>query len=79
MVMAKLKAPVYKEKDKIICEELLSQLLTAYENLKISCHACVPIKQGSLNYGYGVSGSKKSICCDAVISIVKEIKKIKGW
>jgi hypothetical protein len=77
--MAKLKGPIYKEVNTQSCNELLEKLLATCQELDFVCRANEPISRGGTRVGYGVSESKKAIVCDTVISIVKEIKKIKGW
>jgi len=77
--MAKLKAPIYKEANVQSCNDLLEELLATCQELDFVCRANVPISKSGIRVGYGVSESKKAIVCDTVVSIVKEIKKIKGW
>lgn len=77
--MAKVKAPIYKDKNSHCCEDLMEKLLREIEGLNFECRANLPISKGNMRAGYGINKSNKDIACDAIISIVKEIKKIKGW
>lgn len=77
--MAKQKAPIYKKENIQSCDELLEQLLDSCQELDFVCKANIPLSRGGTRIGYGVSESKKNIVCDHLISIVKEIKKTKGW
>lgn len=76
-------AKIYKEKDVICDEDLLKQLNGAYFELKERMRATVPINKGnssgSTTIGYGVSKTQRGIAADAVISIAKAIKLLKGW
>jgi len=80
--MTKAKAPVYKTQNHQpeILNDLLEQVQLSLEELNFVCKANLPISKIPGNIvGYGVEASKKSIVCDHLISIIKEIKKIKGW
>jgi len=80
--MTKAKAPVYKTQNHQPNElnELLDQTQLTLEELNFVCKANLPISKvpGTI-IGYGVEATKKSIVCDHLISIIKEIKKIKAW
>ncbi len=74
-----MKARIYKEKDVICNEDLLKQLNHAYVELEEQMKAVIPIKKGNRTIGYGVSKTQRGIAADAVISIAKAIKALKGW
>ena len=59
--------------------DLLADLSWAVAELELAVKAVVPIARGGRQLGYGVDKAKKAIACDLVISIVREIKKVKGW
>lgn len=75
------KATVYKEKnsqpDKL--KDLLDQVVLHFEELNFLCRANLPVSQNGRVVGYGVDMAKKTIACDHLASILKEIKKIKGF
>ena len=78
----KAKSPVYKTQghQPDCLNDLLEQLQLSLEELNFVCKANLPISKFPGNIvGYGVEASKKSIVCDHLISIIKEIKKIKAW
>jgi len=76
--MAK-KARIYKEKD-VVCDlDLLKQLNDAFIELEQQMKATISIHKGLCVAGYGVSKTQRGIAADAVISIAKAIKNLKGW
>jgi hypothetical protein len=80
--MAVAKAPVYREKNHQpnVLNDLLEQAERAMEELNFVCRANLPISKVPGNIiGYGIEATKKTIVCDHLVSIIKEIKKIKGW
>lgn len=80
--MTKAKAPVYKTQNHQpdCLNDLLEQIQLSLEELNFVCKANLPISKVPGNIiGYGVEAAKKSIACDHLISIIKEIKKIKAW
>jgi hypothetical protein len=76
-----VKAPVYKTKNHQpdCLNDLLEQVQLSLEELNFVCKANLPISKNGSVAGYGVEMVKKSIVCDHLLSIIKEIKKIKGW
>jgi hypothetical protein len=77
--MATAKGPIFQLKGSIGNPELLDQLQEAVEELAIRMKATVPIKKGQVEVGFGVDKTQRNIAADAVISIVKAIKSVKGW
>ena len=77
--MATGKAPIYHEKDVIPNPELLKQLNEAVLNLEEKMKATIVIHRGEHEVGFGVSKAQRGIAADAVISIAKAIKTLKGW
>lgn len=77
------KASIYKEEGVLCNPELLTQLKNAVIELEEKMKASVPIKRntlaGSKIYGYGVNKAQRGIAADAVISIARAIKSLKGW
>ncbi len=59
--------------------DLMSELAQAITDLEAACRAVVPISNGSRRVGYGINQSRKAIACDAIVSIVKELRKVRGW
>ena len=76
-----MKSPIYREPNykPEILTTLIKDAKYAIEDLERTCVATIPVYKGSSVCGYGLNGSQKSISCDLIISIMKEIKKIKGW
>jgi len=72
------KAPIYKEKNFMANKDLFTQLKEAVDNLEHTMQASEPIYRTSI-VGYGVSKAKRAIAADAVISIARQIKGLKGW
>ena len=77
--MAKSNAAIFKEMGTIENPELLDQLDVAIEELVIEMKATVPITKGSHRIGFGADKIKRGIAADAVISIAKAIKGLRGW
>lgn len=77
------KGPIYKEEGVISNPELLDQLNVAFVELESKMKALIPIKKGNYSgsciVGYGVNKAQRGIAADAVISIAKAIKSLKGW
>lgn len=59
--------------------DLMSKLWAAIEDAKRASEAKVAISRGSHRVGYGVSKEDKAIACDAIMSIVRQIKSSKAW
>lgn len=73
------KAPIYTEEYQIVDIRLLKQLKEAIVELEEKMKATVPITQGLNRVGWGVSKTHRGIAADAVISITKAIKSLRGW
>jgi len=73
------KARIYKEEGAIENPELLDQLRAAVEELEVRMKATVPISRGTSKIGFGVSKAQRGIAADAVISVARAIKALKGW
>jgi len=73
------KGLVYKQKGVLLCETLFNELDNTILELKTICTTNIPIGKGAVKVGYGISQSNKNIKCDQIISILREIKRIKGW
>lgn len=74
-----VKATIFTLEGLIDGPELLDQLREAVEELERKMKAAVPIKRGGQRVGYGVSKAKRGIAADAVISIARAIKSLRGW
>ena len=59
-------------------KELMQELWRAFGEVEESLKATVPIKR-HVRVGFGVSKEKKAIACDAIISVVRQIKASKAW
>lgn len=81
--MATTKGPIYQEKDSEVNSDLLKQLSSAVLELEARMKASVPITRGNSSgvrtIGYGVSKAQRGIAADAVISVARAIKALKGW
>lgn len=78
--MARAKGPIYEEKDVIGNPDLLKQLQEAIEVLEEKMRAKIPITKGTTYVvGYGVSKAQRGIAADAIISIARAIKSLRGW
>jgi hypothetical protein len=73
------KGPIYKEEDVVGDPQLLRQLYIAVAELEEKMKAAVPIKNGLNRVGWGVNKAQRGIAADAVISIARAIKALKGW
>lgn len=74
------KGPIYQEEDIVANNELLDQLREAVQQLGEKMKAAAPIYKGTTHViGYGVNKSQRGIAADAVISIARAIKALKGW
>lgn len=73
------KASVYLDKGAICNSGLLDQLREAVFQLEEDMRAKVPIFRHDRVLGYGVRKSQRGISADAVISVAKAIKSLKGW
>lgn len=73
------KASVYTEKGAICNADLLIQLEDTVLNLKSKMKASTEIFRGERKIGFGVSKAQRGIAADAVISVVRAIKSLKGW
>ncbi len=74
---------ILKEAGCIDGEELIMQLNRAVDKLEDDMKASIPITRHSVagmkTIGYGVKKSQRGISADAVISIARAIKSLKGW
>lgn len=78
--MARAKGPIYKEENVIGNPDLLKQLREAIEILEEKMKANIPITKGTTYVvGYGINKAQRGIAADAVISIVRAIKSLRGW
>lgn len=77
--MSKSKSPIYKEENCLSDSELFEQLQRAVVELRNNMLASTPISRSGQRVGYGVNKVQRSIAADAVISIVKAIKRGPGW
>jgi hypothetical protein len=67
--------------------DLVKQLADAVSDLEKACQAVVPVsrppqKKAGLYKGakgYGINAAKKAIACDTAMSILKQIKAVRGW
>ncbi len=73
------KGPIYREKDVVANVELLNQLSEAVSELESKMKASISISRGMTGAGFGVNKAQRGIAADAVISIAKAIKALKGW
>lgn len=73
------KANIYTEKNSVRDSELLAKLREAIDELEYQMRATVPISKANCRIGWGVSKAKRGIAADAVISIARAIKALKGW
>jgi len=73
------KAHIYREQDQIGNPELLAQLKEAVVELENKMQAAAPITQGDMRVGWGVNKAQRGIAADAVISVARAIKSLKGW
>jgi hypothetical protein len=73
------KASIYKEKGAPNNDILLDQLKDAVGELEDKMNANIPIFKGEREVGFGVNKAQRGIAADAVISIAKAIKALKGW
>jgi len=78
-ILARNKAPIYREENVVCNPVLIRQLYDAAERLEEAMKATVPISRGTTKMGFGVSKTQKDIAADAVISIARAIKSLKGW
>lgn len=73
------KAPICTEANFLCDSELLKQLQEAVNKLEHKMEATVPINKGGCRVGFGVDKAQRGIAADAVISVAKVIKALKGW
>ncbi len=73
------KASIYTERGAICNTDLLVQLEDTVLNLRSKMEASTPIFKNEQQIGFGVSKAQRGIAADAVISVVKAIKTLKGW
>jgi hypothetical protein len=73
------KGPIYEVEGSICNPKLLDQLKEAMFDLEVKMKATVPIRKGSHPVWFGVDKVQREIAADAVISIAKAIKALKGW
>ena len=73
------KANIYREEDQIGNPELLAQLKEAVVELENKMQAATPITKGGVRVGWGVNKAQRGIAADAVISVARAIKSLKGW
>ncbi len=73
------KGPIYKKKGIVANSELLAQLQAAVNELEARMVTNIQIHKGIHEAGWGVSKAQRGIAADAVISIVRAIKGLKGW
>lgn len=73
------KASVYTEKGARCDTVLFSQLMDSVSTLEIKMMASIPISRNGRQVGFGVSKAQRGIAADAVISVVRAIKSLKGW
>lgn len=73
------KGKIYIEKDVIANPELLTQLQDAVVQLGEKMKAAQPIMKAHARVGWGVDKAQRGIAADAVVSIAKAIKSLKGW
>ena len=73
------KAAIYKTEGIIGNDELLIQLKDAVRELENKMKAFVSISKGRCEVGFGVSKVQRGIAADAVISVARVIKALKGW
>lgn len=59
--------------------ELMNRLREAVTELEVACRAEAPVVRGSHRVGYGVNEAKKNVACDTATSVIREIKKARGW
>lgn len=77
--MAATKGPIYRVEGAIGNPELLGQLREAVLELETKMKASVVISRNGAGMGFGVNKAQRGIAADAVISIAKAIKTLKGW
>lgn len=58
---------------------LHTQLAAAIDEVERACQAVKGIYRGPSRVGWGVDETKKNLAIENAISILKEIKKVKGW
>lgn len=73
------KASIYKEEEVLCNSELLTQLKNAVTELEEKMKASILISKGRCKVGFGVSKAQRGIAADAVISVARAIKNLKGW
>lgn len=75
------KATIYKEKGHISDSDLIlqRQLDDAVQNLHDKMRATRQIYGDKAEIGFGVDKAQRGIAADAVISIARAIKALKGW
>ncbi len=59
--------------------ELVKRLHSAIDDLESVCKATTPLFRGSDRVGWGMKESEKNLAIDRATSILKEMKKVKGW
>ena len=77
--MARANGPIYTKENTIGDFDLLKQLQEAIIVLEETMKADISITKGPTRVGYGVNKAKRGIAADAVISIARAIKSLKGW
>ncbi len=73
------KGPIYKEENIVGDPQLLRQLYAAVAELEEKMKAAASIKNGLNRVGWGVNKAQRGIAADAVISIARAIKSLRGW
>jgi len=59
--------------------ELLARLQDAIHEVEQAAKADAPITNRSERVGYGIRQLEKAVACDAAISLLRQIKAVKGW
>jgi stage III sporulation protein SpoIIIAA len=73
------KAAIYEKEGHLANADLLNQLQEAVNKLEEEMKASIRVNRGGHRVGFGVSKAQRGIAADAVISIVRAIKALKGW
>jgi hypothetical protein len=59
--------------------ELLARLQDAICEVEEASRAKVPITNHGKRVGFGIGQAEKAVACDAAISLLRQIKAVKGW
>ena len=73
------KANIHKKEETLDNPNLLAQLRNAVGELEEKMKARIPISRGGARVGFGVDKAQRVIAADAIISIAKAIRSLKGW